>query len=885
MIKQVILCLILPLLVTRIIAQTGIKGFVTDENDQPVPFATIYLKQTTTGTTTNDLGQYEILLEPGSYTVVFQGLGFKKQEINLIVTEHFVVKNIQLVKQAYRIKEIRVYSGGEDPAYPIMRKAISLAPYYQRQTAAYAAEVYLKGSLKMEKIPKLVKRMMRVEVREDNEVNIEEGKTYTMESMNEIRFSAPDNYDHTIISSQSTFPGNNEDNVIGYITYSFYEPYQGMAISPLASNAFSYYKFVYEGYFTEDNVVVNKIRVIPKRKSQQTYSGYIYIVDNLWSIHSVDVTNKAFFGEITIRQVCAPVKDHAWLPVSHRFNVKASIFGVKAKFHYAGSVKYNSIEINTNLPLPPALKTQYATKDSINENTKTNEDSTLETKTRAQKKMHELLTKEELSNRDMIKLSRLIEKESAKQNNKKHESLEIKDTYKITHKKDTVYKDSLYWDKIRPIPLTSDELKSFEIKDSIKLSKIKADTARVKPKKKSTFNKVSNGLLSGHTFYRADSTIEITYNGLINLSQAGFNAVDGWSYEQGFRFIYNIDSVHHLSFRPKIKYAFNRNKMLWQAYTKYSFAPEKRTYVVLDFGRITNDFNHNYGIDPTLNTISALFFKEHYMKLYQKNYISFNYGTDPIHAMRLNTEISYSQYNQLKNYTNWSIGHPSRYYAPNIPINHTLNNNHLYDQKELCFKISLEYTPRMYYSIHKGRKYMRGSKYPTLKLEYKRGIEGIWNSESDFEVINMAVWQKKSWGIFNEFNWQAGAGYFTRNKQMHFSQFAHFNTNQIPVCFKNWHTSFNLLDDYSVSTNKWYTQAHVSYSSPYLCLKFLPWVSNRLWVENIYVSYLATPHLKNYAEFGYGISQIFFIGNIGVFTGFENGRYSNWGFKMSLNLN
>nr|WP_321407996.1 DUF5686 family protein [uncultured Carboxylicivirga sp.] len=864
-------------------SQTGIRGVVTDESDQTVPFTTIYLKQTTTGTTTNELGEYEILLEPGSYTMVFQGLGFEKQEITFTVTNAFVERNIQLKKQTYRIKEVRVYSGGEDPAYPIMRKAISLAPYYQRQTAAYNAEVYLKGSLKMEKIPKLIKKMMDKE-EEDKDARIEVGKTYTMESMNEIKFTAPDNYNHTIVNSQSTFPGSNENDVIGYITYSFYEPTQDIAVSPLAPNAFSYYKFVYEGFFYEGDATVNKIKIIPKRKSQQTYSGYIYIVDNLWNIHSIDVTNDAFFGEINIKQVYAPVKERSWLPISHRFNVKASIFGVKADFKYAGSVKYKDIELNTDLPVPGILLKQYAAEEAAikAEELREKEDLEQAEKSKAQQKMEELLAKEELNNRDMIRLSRLIEKESRKQEQGEEESLEIKNTYKITHKKDTLQKDSLYWDKMRPIPLTGDELRGFEVKDSIKLAKQQADTVKVEKKEKSLFSKVSGGFLSGHTFYAADSAMRITYDGLIGLSQVDFNAVDGWSYEQGLRFNYRIDSVHNIYMRPQIKYAFNREKVLWSNFASYSFAPMKRGYIGVGFGQESKDFNSKYGIDRTLNAISALFFKEHYMKLYQNDYFFVSHGIDVVHGFRLNVNASYHSYKELQNSTNWSVLDRDKDYALNIPVNSSVTADHLRDQKDVHFNIDLEYTPRMHYRVYKGRKYNRNSRYPTFKLGYERGVTGIMDSESDYELIKTSVHQSKSWGIFNEFKWQAGGGYFSRNEQMHFSRFRHFNTIEIPISFKDWDGTFNLLDDYSVSTNKWYAEGHVSYATPYLFLKFLPWVSNRLWVENLYASYLTTPDFKNYTEFGYGISQIFLMGSVGTFVGFEDGQYRSWGVKVSL---
>ena len=866
-------------LVPMISISQGVKGVVSDEAGQSIPFATIYLKETTTGTTTNDLGEYEIQLPTGSYTIVFQGLGFQKTEIIVNVNDTFVTNNIVLKKQEYRIKEVRVYSGGEDPAYPIMRKAISLAPYYQRQTEQYKAEVYMKGSLLMKKIPKLFLKMMESD---DEPLEIEVGKTYTMESMNEIEFTAPDIYNHNVLSSRSTFPDAGDNDVMGYITYSFYEPSQDMAVSPLAPNAFSYYKFVYEGFFYEGDVAVNKIKIVPKRKSQQTYSGYIYIVDNLWNIHSIDVTNNAFFGEINIKQVYAPVKERSWLPISHRFKVAASIMGVKADFRYAGSVKYSEIKLNTKLPVPNTLMKQYAAEDAAKEAQKQAEDQLALSKN--QKKMEELLAKEELSNRDMIKLSRLIEKESRKEE-EKEKTLEIKNTYKITHKKDTTRRDSTYWDTIRPIPLTSDELRGFEIKDSLKLAEIKTDTTSTEKKKKSAFSKISNGFLSGHTFYANDSSTRITYHGLIGLDQVDFNAVDGWSYQQKLTIRHEFDTIHTLRIEPMVEYAFARKKVMWDANAQYSFAPLKRANIRISGGQQSMDFNRQYGIDRTLNMFSALFFKDHYLKLYQKDYAAINSSFDLIHGMRVNIGASYNWYQELKNNTNWSILDQDKQYAENIPVNDQISPEHLMDQSDMFTSLGITYTPRMRYRMYNGRKYMSGSRYPTFSFNYQRGLKGVFDSDSDYEFFKGEIRQKKEWGIFNAFNWKVAAGYFSRNDQMHFSRFSHFNTSEIPVNFKSWDNAFMLLDDYRYSSNEWYTQAHISYTSPYLLLKFLPVLSNRLWTENIYTSYLSQPHYKNYVEVGYSMNQIFLIGSAGVFAGFEDGNYARWGFRVGININ
>jgi hypothetical protein len=54
---------------------------------------------------------------------------------------------VTLPEQVYQIPVVNISASGEDPAYPIMRWAISLAPYYLNQVKYYKANVYLKGNL------------------------------------------------------------------------------------------------------------------------------------------------------------------------------------------------------------------------------------------------------------------------------------------------------------------------------------------------------------------------------------------------------------------------------------------------------------------------------------------------------------------------------------------------------------------------------------------------------------------------------------------------------------------------------------------------------------------------------------------------------------------
>ena len=244
-----------------------------------------------------------------------------------------------------------------------MRKAIGLAPYYLNNISHYKADVYLKGNLVINKIPRLIKKSMETGGEEGIRLiwraiqTIKEGDVYLMESYNEIEFTAPDKYIQKVISFNSTFPEEgNEISPMEYISASFYQPViADMAISPLSPNAFSHYNFKYLGASPQGNFTINKIQVIPKRKSQQLLEGTIYIIDDLWCLQSVDLTNENLAGKIRVQQLYIPVQDEIWMPVSHKFEINIGIMGFKADAGYAVSVKYDDVKPNLALQKPKII--------------------------------------------------------------------------------------------------------------------------------------------------------------------------------------------------------------------------------------------------------------------------------------------------------------------------------------------------------------------------------------------------------------------------------------------------------------------------------------------------------------------------------------------------
>ncbi len=174
----------------------------------------------------------------------------------------------------------------------------------------YRAEVYIRGGGSVDRIPEMVKKRMKIEA---NEGELQEGRYYFSESVNIITFTAPDKYVHQVISATQTSlqPGTGFSH--GLPEGSFYQPViANIAISPLEPNAFSHYNFSFLGSSSQGDFVIDKIRVTPRRKSQQLFSGIIYIVEDLWALQSLDLTNENLAGIVRVRQLYTPVESGIW---------------------------------------------------------------------------------------------------------------------------------------------------------------------------------------------------------------------------------------------------------------------------------------------------------------------------------------------------------------------------------------------------------------------------------------------------------------------------------------------------------------------------------------------------------------------------------------------
>lgn len=435
----------LILLASTMLMQAGrVQGLISDSQGEALPFAGVYVKGTTIGTASNPEGYYELELPNGQHELIFQFIGYKQHHEIVIIGNEPLILNVVLEAEQISLHEVVISADAEDPAYRIIRNAISMRKYYLKQVDNYKCEAYTKGIFRITEAPE---KILGESLSDDGDSLL--GIVYLSESESIISFEQPDKFKEEMKSVKVS--GNDQGFGFNFITFfmvNFYnnnilipvdESERGF-ISPIGANAMFYYKYRLEGTFEEGGYLVNKILVIPKRKIDPVFSGYIYIVEDSWRIHSLDLAvskdaNIDFVDSVKIIKNMVPINDSMWMPLTQKlqFYFSVNFFGKR----FAGNGIFHSQF--TEYQFDNDFERRYFGNEIVKANEDANE------------------------------------------------------------------KDSLYWEQNRPIPLTAEERRNYHEEDSIQQlqsSKEYLDSLdRIN-------NKIKwNAVLSGYSYYRRhDST-------------------------------------------------------------------------------------------------------------------------------------------------------------------------------------------------------------------------------------------------------------------------------------------------------------------------------------------------------------------------------------------
>ena len=775
-----------------------IKGTITDIKGIPLSLVSIFEENTYNGTSSNEQGNYELnIKKTGKHTVVFQYLGFKTQKITITIDKFPYVLNSILVEENLSLSEV-VINTKENPANAVIRQAIANKKENSEKTAHFKADFYSRGIFKVKDLPKKILGQKIGDL--DGAVDSTgTGIIYLSETISKIIFEKPDNLKERIIASKVS--GDNKGfsyNTARSTIYDFYDntlDFNSKMISPIADNAFNYYKYKLEGTFQdENNLMINKIKVIAKRDAEPVFEGYIYIVEDSWTIYAVDLDIKGyrmhqeFVDVMKLKQNFSYNKNNLiWAKNTQSLEFSAGAFGIKfnGKFSYV----YSNYE----------FEKAFAKKTFTNE----------------------IVSFEDNSNK----------------------------------------KDTLFWNQIRPIPLTLEENTDYIKKDSVykvRNSKTYLDSI---DKKENKFK--FHSPITGYRWKNSSKKISFGYDGLLNLSSLNFNTVQGWNLDSGFSFREYKEQEEKgksTSISTKFNYGFSDDRFRVTADYYHRFNNQNYATLTVFGGTKVNQFNPEEPITKFINSVSSLFFVDNYMKLYNKEFAGATYGQDVGNNFYLKGTLEYQQRKPLFNTTDYTFIKSENVYSSNNPLLSDDNLTPAFEQHHLT-KASVSARLNFgnkYISRPDGKLNIRNDKYPTLYFGYENAFAANEN-KYQFQLITSQIRYDFKAGNKGTLGINLKAGTFIHGENISFVDYKHFNGNRTHVGTSDRYLNvFNLMPYYSNSTNKEYFEAHLEHNDNGYIMNKIPLLNKLNSTLVLGFHALATPDIKPYSEFTVGLDKLGF---------------------------
>jgi hypothetical protein len=316
----------------------SVSGKVTDKNSgDPLAFANIRVLNSSTGTTSNRTGDYELKLKKGDYHLAVTFIGYISDTILINVDRNYKNINLQLEGTKVLLSEI-VIRPGENPAVPIIRKAILRKKERNRKLNSYEFEAYTKGIIKTQGDISAKNRQANLGVGINDTIPLR--ISGILENQSNGFYKKPDNYKEIILARKQSanFPSSVNMLTGGRLIQNFYENnvnFFGRSMpGPLSDNAISYYYFNLEKQMTMDKRIVYQIYMTPDNHSDPGFSGRIFITDSTYDLIKVELqlnrsaNTGGLFDTISIYQQFAGYQDDIFMPVDYRLVIGSNLLGL-----------------------------------------------------------------------------------------------------------------------------------------------------------------------------------------------------------------------------------------------------------------------------------------------------------------------------------------------------------------------------------------------------------------------------------------------------------------------------------------------------------------------------------------------------------------------------
>ena len=407
-------------------------------------------------------------------------------------------------------------------------------------------------------------------------------------------------------------------------------------------------------------------------------------------------------------------------------------------------------------------------------------------------------------------------------------------------------------DSIRPVPLTETDKRIYEEYD---LRHVPDSTGQdTVPKKTNLLKKVLWDTIGDQlvTPIAAETDVaEFYLSPIINPLYLRYSKSRGFSYKMRLNARYTFSPHRYLTFKPTFGYNFKQRQFYFTAPLRMTYNPKRNGYAEIVWGngnRISNytvmdQINHEHQDTLDIEDLDMDKFKDNHLQVFN-NIMLFDW-------LDIESGIVFHQRLAVKKDLMRQYGMPTEYrsFAP---------------------MIGLKFSPW----LNRG---------PVFSIDWERSFKNVFDSNIAYERWEFdAQWKYRIPGL-RVLNLRSGLGFYSDKHDNYFLDFTNFRDNNLPEGWDdNWSGDFQLLRSRVYNESDYYIRGNISYESPLLFAKWVPYLGKYIEKERLYVSAVLLDHTRPYTEIGYGFTNRYL--SVGLFASFMNRHFQRFGVSFDFEL-
>ena len=807
-----------------------IYGTVFNDKGDLLPYSSITIKGTTIGASANNRARFSIAITPGTYMVICQHIGYAAMEKNITITTSDEEIAFVLTEQKLVLKEVIIKNTDEDPAYAIIRAAIKKREEYRKQVSAFTCDLYAKDMMKLRHLPKKIfgKKVPDQERQEMGLDTMGQGIIYLSESVSTIASQLPGKFKMEVKSSR---------------------------VSGSGGFGFTFPTFI---SFYQNNVTVFTERLNPR--------GFVSpIADGAIGFYRFKFLGSFFEHGKEINSI----------RVMPRRNYEPLFSGV-----------INITEGDWHIHSVDLLLTKKSQLELI--------DTLQITQFHVPVNGEAWRIKNQLLhfNFNQFGIDAVANFVNVYSNYNLAPVFAKKYFDKVIIKYDTGVnkKTKAYWDTIRPMPLEKEEVKDYQVKDSLyevkkemKLSKQSIDSLKKKQGKIKPLQLLWSGI--NRTHY---STMHSYRWGIAPLLQnLEYNTAEGIALNIGAYFEKNLNRTRHqLTIRPTVRYGFNNMHynswldVIIRTRDLDTDARLRRHAWAFSGGKRVTQFNKESPITPLINTLSTLLYGDNLMKTYENIFAGAAYSKRFESGLHLSINALYEDRMPLHNTTNFTLfKKDSIYITPNYPYE-KINEGDFTHHQAVILSVNLSIKPGQKFIQFPNRRMSIGSRLPTFTLNFTKGFKNILGSDVDFDKWRFTIAGDRNLNLAGTLNYKVGVGGFLNRHKVFIQDYQHFNGNQ-SIAASEYLNSFQLSPYYENSTiASFFSIVHLEHHFNGLLTNKIPLFNRLNWNLVAGGNAFFINENNNYSELFVGLENILKIFRVDFVVAYQETRRGITGIRI-----